>query len=443
MQSPFLAKGLSMWRRLIAPILGVSLVAACVDARNPVAPVSQDVQLSESEGRGVAQRFYAIGTSLSAGTCSNGNVASCQQQSWVAQVIRAMHREPMLPLIAEYGCKAPFALPLATFKRTSGEAVNVSDGAVVCSPNEDGVVHPTQNLAVPGAWTHEALHQTPATRTDPFGLQLYRRILPLYESQVTALEKVNPKFVSVELGLNDILQVISGVVYANVTYTPFATWSATYNAILDRVDVLTKQALLFGLGSDISKLPGFRRGHEFWADRTAFLAFNVLVSANCDGNQNLIAVPYVVPAAVATGYFFSQNNLGPYTLSCAASPSPVAQDYILDASEEAAANALFVQMRNHIRDEAEERDYAYADLDVLLNTAKPTFSVVTLMTSTTAPYGEYFSADGVHPTAAGHTLLARAALAAIEDRYNFGLEDDVLTNFTRLSPVRRPQGSRK
>lgn len=419
MHHPFIAKEPSR-RRWILPIVAASVITACADAPNPAAPVHSRAITNQAEGRGFAHRLYAIGTSLSAGTCSDGNVSSCQQQSWVAQMIRAMNREPSLPLIAAPGCKAPFAPPLSSFQRTSGEPVNVSDEVVQCSPNEDGVVLPTQNLAIPGAWTHEALHQTPATRTDPFGSQLYRRILPLHESQVTALEKVNPKFVTVELGLNDILQVISGIVYPGVTFTPFATWSAEYDDILDRVGALTKQALLFGLGSDMSMLPGFRRGHEFWTDRAGFLAFNVQINANCDGNQNLIAVPYVVPAAVATGFFFFQNNLGPYPLSCAASASPVAQDYILDASEEAMASALFVQMKNHIRDEAEERGYAYADLDVLLNTGKPTFSVVSLMTSTTAPYGAYFSFDGVHPSTAGHTLLAQAALQAIEARYNIG-----------------------
>lgn len=425
-----IGEDLSRLRRSIVPIVTACLVfAACTDASEPTAPLSSTASSNQAEGRGFAHRLYAIGTSISAGTCSDGNVASCQQNSWVAQIIRAMHREPLLPLIEAPGCKAPFAAPLASFVRTSGESVAVSDATVVCSPNEEGVTLPTQVLAIPGSWTHEALHQTPAARTDPFGAQIYRRILPLNKSQVTALESVNPKFVTVELGANDVLQVLSGALIPGVTYTPFATWSAVYDSILDRVGALTKQALLVGLASDISKLHGFRRGHELWADRAAFIGFNVVVSANCDANQNLIAVPYVVPAAVATGHFYHLNNLGPFTLSCAAGAA-TAIDRILSASEEALANGVFVQIGNHIRAEAEERGYAFMDLEALFTTAKPPFSVVTLMTSTTAPYGVNFSFDGVHPSAAGQTLLAQAALKAIDDRYNIGL-DEALARLSR------------
>lgn len=421
MDHPFMVKDRSLLRTSIVTLIAAVFVTACVDASDPVAPANLAPTANQAEGRGFAQRLYAIGTSISAGTCSDGNVASCQQNSWVAQLIRALHREPTLPLIAAPGCKAPLAAPLASFVRTSGESLTLSEAVVQCSPNEAGVTLPTQVLAIPGSWTHEALHQTPAARTDPFGARLYRRILPLDKSQVTALETVNPKFVTVELGANDVLQVLSGALIPGATYTPFATWSPVYDEILDRVGALTKQALLVGLASDISKLPGFRRGHEFWADRAAFLGFNIVVSANCDANHNLIAVPYVVPAAVATAHFYHQNNLGPYTLSCAAGAA-TAIDRILNASEEAQANAVFVQIGNHIREEAEARGYAFMDLEPLFTTPKPAFSVVTLMTSTTAPYGVNFSFDGIHPSAAGQTLLAQAALTAINDRYNLGFD---------------------
>jgi len=42
------------------------------------------------------------------------------------------------------------------------------------------------------------------------------------------------------------------------------------------------------------------------------------------------------------------------------------------------------------------------------------------MTSPT-PYGTYISLDGVHPTGAGHAILASAAAAAINATYSLGL----------------------
>src|SRR5574342_1315088 len=139
MDHPFMVKDRSPLRRSILPILATALVIACVDASDPLAPANMAPTTNQAEGRGFAQRLYAIGTSISAGTCSDGNVASCQQNSWVAQLIRAMHREPALPLIQAPGCKAPLAAPLASFVRTSGESLTLSDAAVGCSPNEEGV----------------------------------------------------------------------------------------------------------------------------------------------------------------------------------------------------------------------------------------------------------------------------------------------------------------
>ena len=420
---------LSLLRRSAIPIVTACLVlAACTDASEPTAPLSSTASPNQAEGRGFAQRLYAIGTSISAGTCSDGNVASCQQNSWVAQVIRAMHREPLLPLIAAPGCKAPLAAPLITFVRTSGESVATPESSIQCALNEEGVSLPTQILAIPGAWTHEALHQTPAARSDPYGAQLYRRILPLNESQVSALEKVNPKFVTVELGANDIMSVHSGIVIPGVTYAPFATWSATYDSVLDRVGAVTKQALLVGLGRDISKLNSLRTGSELWADRAAFLsAFNVEVSSNCDGNPNLIVVPILVPGAVANGLGRLQAGLGPFTLSCLEGAFNV-QDRILTPAEVTAVNAQFDAMTNHIESQATARGYAYMDLEVLFAIPKGAFSVVAVMTTGT-PYGPNISLDGLHPSAAGQTLIAQAALQAIDARYNIGF--DALSSISR------------
>jgi lysophospholipase L1-like esterase len=429
MHSPFIPKDLSLWPRSILPVLAAAaLVTACVDAPNPVAPRNSSAIVNQAEGRGFAQRLYAIGTSISAGTCSDGNVASCQQNSWVAQLLRAMHREPTLPLVAAPGCKAPYASPLLSFLRTSGESVALPDASLQCAPNVAGVILPTQVLAVPGALTHEALLQTPATRTDPYGAQLYRRILPLEESQVSALEKLNPKFVTVELGANDILGVHGGRVTPGVTFVPFPVWADFYNQVLDRVGAVTKQALLVGLGRDISKLNSLRYGSELWADRVAFLTvFNVSVSPDCDGNTNLIVVAALVRSAVANGLGRLQAGLGPFTLSCTEGAADV-EDRILTPAEVGAVNAQFEQMTNHIQAQATARGYAYMDLEVLFSIPKGTFSVVALMTSS-MPYGPNISLDGLHPSAAGQTLIAQAAMEAIDDRYNVGF--DALSSISR------------
>jgi hypothetical protein len=222
--------------------------------------------------------------------------------------------------------------------------------------------------------------------------------------------------------VNDIIGVVQqGRVVPGLSFVPFVVWAPTYNAVLDRVAGVAKQVLLVGLGSDVSKLNALRSGSELWADRAAFLAaFNVEVSANCDGNPNLILVPIVVPTAVGTGLQRRALGMSPAVLSCLEGAANV-EDRILTPAEVAVVNAQFDQMSDHIQAQATLRGYAFMDLEVLFSIPKGTFSVVSLMTTAT-PYGPNISLDGLHPSAAGQTLIAQVALQAIDARYKMGLD---------------------
>ena len=416
-------------------IMVASLVLAACDATDPL-PTSPDARQNESEGRGFVNRIGATGTSITQGYCSDGLTAACQNTSYYAQLVRMMHGQPSLPLISGTGCKAPLAAPLITFKRISGESVALPEASLSCAPNEPGVVLPTWNVAISGAQTQQALVTRPEDKTDPFGHALYSRILPAGLSQVAALLSLNPKFVVIELGANDILGVHSGAVTPGVSYVPFSVWSGQYNAVLDQLGTVTNQGLLLGLGRDISKLPSLRRGYELWADRAAFLsAFHVEVNANCDGNQNLLVVPILIPTAVAQGLGRRAAGAPPFDLSCAAGPDNT-QDRVLTPAEASVADAQFAEMTDHIRAQATLRGYAFVELEVLYGLPKAAFSVVNLMTTAT-PYGPNISLDGLHPSAAGHTIIAQAALRAIDDKYDIGFDGGVFGISTSPS-IRNP-----
>jgi hypothetical protein len=204
---------------------------------------------------------------------------------------------------------------------------------------------------------------------------------------------------------------------------PYAAWAPLYDAVLDSVQKTAKLAVVVGLTDDVGQMPAFRRGAELWNDRGAFLAaFNVAVSSDCMDSENLLLVPVRVPVAVGTGLAMRAAGAGPYTLSCAASPDRTVKEYVLDPDEAHAVNDLMARMDAHIRSEAQRRGLAYFRLGDLYERAdvKPPFSVVALMTSAT-PYGRYISLDGIHPSAAGSTVLADAAARALNARYALGI----------------------
>jgi lysophospholipase L1-like esterase len=409
--------------RFHAAALAAAALAACADG--PVAPTESRQPITQaapelfSEGEGIFQRYVAIGTSISMGVQGDGVYAATQQTSWPAQLARLAHRELSLPLIESTGCAAPLAAPHATGKRISGEGAGLAFALRACAPNAAGVNLPAGNVAIDGARTGQALTATPEN-PDPGHAMQYPRVLAPGQSQVTAMEAQNPKIVSVELGGNDILGASHGIYAPGVNIVPVSVWEPQYRQVVARVDAAAKHAVLVGLVNDVRSFPAFRTGGEFWAARATFAPFNVAVSADCEGNANLMFVPVIVPTAAGTGAFYASKGFGQYTLSCADIPGT--EDYILDVAGTAATNAQLAAMNAVIRNEAQSRGFAYFPLSALYEgpVTKPAFSAVSIMT-TAQPYGPYISLDGIHPSAEGARVIADAAAMALNSTYHLSI----------------------
>ena len=410
--------------RPVVVLAAISLVACSDTLNSPLDPstsIATD-QRQGFEGMGVFQRYVAIGTSISMGTWSDGVTAASQQMSWVAQLDRLANREMTLPLISGTGCAAPLAAPLALGVRTSGESAALPFLQRLCAPNVDGVELPTQNLAIDGARTIAARDATPEN-PDPGHATQYPRVLPPGKSQVTALEAMNAKMVSVELGGNDILGARYGVYPSATEVVTFADWAPVYRQVTARVAAATKHGVLVGLVNDVRSFPSFRTGAEIYDARATFAPLNVIVSTDCQNSTNLLFVAVRVPVAAATGAYYYANQLGPYTFSCQNAPSFTnVQDYVLDANDVAGVNTQLAQMNAVIREEATKYGFAYFPLGALYEdvVTKPTFSAAALMT-TAQPYGPCISLDGIHPTAEGSRVLADAAARALNDTYHLGI----------------------
>jgi len=409
-------------RASIATAVMVGFASACSSydstmPRSLAAPT--EAAFNESEGRGVLQRYTAIGTSVSMGVQSDGVNAATQATSWPAQLAAMGGRTLEQPLIAPPGCPAPIAAPLIAGVRISGEPALADLSTLHCSPLLPGVQLPVDNVAIFGALTSDALLTTPETSPSP----LYDRVLQPEHTQVSTMVENNPKLVSVELGVNEVLGARSGVAIPGLTIVPVQAWQPVYDRVLDAVQSTTKMAVLVGLPSDVRNFPGLRTGNELWVDRAEFALANIAVQGDCNGSPNMIFVPVKVGVALLAARQLAAQHLGPLPFSCAAG-APTDQDLTLTPAEVGIVNATTAAMNAHIQAEAANRGFAYFSLGALydLPNLKAPFSLNTTF-STTSPFGALISNDGVHPSAAGSHVLAAAAAHALNVVYNLGIPE--------------------
>jgi len=257
--------------RSTALAVAVLALAACNDDRapsvtapSPAPPLSAFIP--ESEGSNALKRYVSIGTSVSMGWQSDGVNAESQSQSWPAQLSRLAGREMDIPYLDGTGCKAPIAAPLAANTRTSGEPLNVSDAAALCTSLRSGLDLPARNVALAGATTYDALYSTPQNIGNLLFSRLAQSILPSGTPQLYAAVDQNPKVISIELGANEVLQARSGVAIPGVTIFPTANWIPLYNTVADTAAKYAQRVLLTGLITDVGTFPSFRRGSEIFAD---------------------------------------------------------------------------------------------------------------------------------------------------------------------------------
>jgi hypothetical protein len=394
--------------------LGVITLAACTDNSSVAPRVTGD---SPSYGvtpkaRVDLQNYVAIGTSVSMGVASGGVNLLTQEQSWPNQLAHDAGVEFTQPLIQLPGCTPPYAAPLISFQRIDGSSIT---DETTCSPNVAGVTLPTHNLAVDGAKASDALNTTSATATGGKG-PVTSRVLPPGMTQVAAMQLLQPTFVSVEFGGNEILPAQVGIIIPDVTIVPFPTFSTSYTAVIDAVKATGAKAVLVTLLNDLRTFPTLRTGPEIASQRSAFTAYNVSVSFDCDDSPNYIFVRGKVPTAIIAGITMAGMGLGPYTLSCA--DVPFTQDYVLTPADISTLNALAAQMNNLITQRAQENGYALFSLGVLYDHVKGDvpFDLQSFLLSPT-PYGPKISLDGVHPSGEGQKVLARAARVAINQTY--------------------------
>jgi hypothetical protein len=399
-----------MKHRLV--LLSASLVLiACVDPVGP--PVSRprlNVQATPEE---IFATYVSLGTSNSMGVVSAGVSAAGQRAAWPAQLAARVGVGYSLPLIQDPGCSPPLVAPLAAnLVLIAGFAAFGEDlvSAVmnVCMPLQAGITLPTNNVASSGAKAYDAHNPTPEIEAggNARAGELYRRVLKPGQTQVTAMLAQKPTFVSVELAANEVLPASTGRISA---MTPFANWAPVYDQIIAAVQSTGARAVLVGLPNNAANFPSIRRAREFFNEWPYLLTLGIRMSINCYFSSNYVFIP---------GYILTLLSKSPTTATC--SDVPGAVDYVLTSSDINTINLRMAQMNVHIQAKANENGYAFFKMAALYDLPKGSLNLYNVLFSKT-PFGPNISLDGVHPSAQGQTILANAAVQAINARYGLAI----------------------
>ncbi len=410
---------------LAAGIFSLVALASCSEDRT-TGPAGQEA----------FKRYVAMGTSLSMGVQSDGVVYFSQQHDWTALLAHQAFASYTQPLVAPPGCFSPLIAPLQLNRRLSG--ISASANQTTSTPDTTcalfgAVTLPANDVAIDGANTYDALFVSPETASVE-GVKRrrqYRLVLPAKTTQVTAMMLQKPTLVSVELGANEALGAVSGLIFpkagyrgaaAQGTIVPNAVWQPVYDQLIDSVKKTGAKVLLVGV-PNVNGFVSVRTGDELYADRAAFQGFGVIVSPDCQGSTNSIFVPIKITTLVGTAQATGQ----PQTLSC--TDQPGAQDNVLTPADVQAVTVLISGMHNHIQAVAQDNGWAYVDMAAVWAQwvqRRAPFSVVALFGSC-APYGQFTSLDGVHPSTPGYQEMANAAADALNSKYGFAIPTNPVT----------------
>jgi lysophospholipase L1-like esterase len=381
-------------------------------------------------------RYVSVGNSITAGFQSGGINDSTQVQSYAVLLAQSMHTPFFVPLLQRPGCPNPidsvFRVDLnpssPTFRKP--HRINNTFRDDLCALR---IVPPTpppfiSNVAVPGAKVLDAyVNLGPGTSANPLTTFVLGGL-----TQVQAMRRADPTFVTVWIGNNDVLGAATRSDSAGDTLriTSAATFTQQYNNLADSIeDVGPQGAVLIGV-ANVTAIPYFSKGSTYWAIKNGFApgAFppTFTVDNNCapasviptaNGDSTLVPFPY--GGALLT----TASAGGPAILSCF---DTIPQ--VVVRSELRKLGAAVLAYNATISGVAAAHNWVYLDPNVKFaalaaDTAQvrpfPYFPQGNAGDSVAVrrPFGRAFSRDAVHPSASTHRLLADTLQKLINANY--------------------------
>jgi lysophospholipase L1-like esterase len=370
-------------------------------------------------------RFVAIGDSYGAGFESGSLNERHQVYSWPAVIARqAGAPDFQQPLISYPGLGSELVLnDIISYPPV------IVPAAGTAVPLNLGLARAYNNLSIPGATVGDVITLNgtqPVTGTATSFAQL---VLRGKGTEVQQALSLNPTFIAVWIGGNDVLGallngstkflnttanfttayntmldqlvagapnagIVVGTLPTNVNVAPFATTSPTVI-----INPATRQPVLGSNGLPISYIGELGDGTVGLLPAGSYVTLS---------GSSFLASGYGIPAALAQVPPFNQlPNVG----------KPLPDAVVVTPTEAAAISARAVEFNAVIRAAAAARNIPVVDIDALFNRVRAGYQVGPMTFTSSFITGGFFNLDGFHLTDAGYTLFADEYIRTINANY--------------------------
>jgi lysophospholipase L1-like esterase len=418
-------------------ILGALAFYSCDDYSEIEAPVQ-----NSTSGSANFVRYVAIGNSLTAGYQSSALYQSVQEYSYPNLIAKQVGLTSFVqPLISDPGIGGQYKIvslePFVTKREPiqGGVPLNLSYPA------------PYGNMGIPGIVLADVMNSVNSAGSyskSPF-IDIVLRGLGTQFAQVKAL---NPSFITLWIGNNDVLGFATSGGAKPPAPTPSGTFAALYSQLADglastgakvvvaNIPSVTAIPFFTTVGPGVAQkltalqIPGFyyQKHGEYSgsAGATSQLAnYSILLT--------LVSQSYMSDLGKPSGKFWKENNIDISLLIAGGildttkvfgldPKNPIPDALILDDTEISTAAQSVSDFNSTISTIASAKGWGLVDVNAVFNAIRSSdatggtdFNGIHF--STTFVSGGLFSLDGVHPTSQGQAILANEFLKVINSKF--------------------------
>ncbi|MGA7723413.1 MAG: SGNH/GDSL hydrolase family protein [Ignavibacteriaceae bacterium] len=419
-------------------LLVVFIVSGCQDRTNLTGPAPKS-------GSADLSRYVSIGNSITAGYQSGALYQSAQEYSYGNLIAQQVNSNYAIPFISDPGLGG--RIEVQSFNPATG-TLDLTIDTKTGAPINSSYPNSYNNLGVPGAVTYDVLNAT-STATSASQSPYFNIILRNKGSQFTQAKSLNPTFLTLWIGNNDVLGYATSGGTSPASPTDANTFQYLYSVLGDSIASLGAKVVVANI-PDVTAIPYFTTVGPAMAEEIPWailkaegspgLFYQIHGNNSVDGTFafadsadlatgnvliTLTGSTYAPLLGTATGKFYRDNGFKVLpvgidtTQPFGFSPvNPWPDALILDPSEIVTAKTATQAFNSTIAAVANSQGFGIVDINSFFNSIAATGIVENGIGFSTAFFvGGLFGLDGVHPTSRGQAIIANEFLKVINNKF--------------------------